>query len=130
MPGDIDAGAERALLRRYRDDIVAEVLVVPHHGSRSSSSSAFLAAVRPRLALISRGYLNRFGHPHPEVSERFRRFGLAVCDTARQGALRLTADARGMREVAGWRRQHQYYWQEVASPPCAPAYNGAQENRR
>ena len=51
------------------------VLKVPHHGSRTSSSDALLAAVRPRLAIVSAGARNPFGHPHPEVVERYRRAG-------------------------------------------------------
>jgi competence protein ComEC len=130
LPGDIEASVERELLRRRRDALASNVLVAPHHGSRSSSSSAFLAAVRPELVLLSRGYRNRFGHPHPEVTARYAHFGLPVCDTAGLGAVRLVLDRERIRTVAGWRNRRPRYWHGVASPDCAPAYNGAQDIHR
>src|SRR5690606_23954724 len=70
-PGDIEALAERALVSR--GDIRSDVLVLPHHGSRTSSTESFLSAVSPALAVVSVGEGNAFGHPHPEVLERVGR---------------------------------------------------------
>ena len=67
-------------------DLRADVLLVPHHGSKTSSSAAFLEAVRPSVALVQTGYRNRFGHPAPPVLERYRERGIAVIDSPHCGA--------------------------------------------
>src|SRR5262249_4624000 len=77
--------------RHGPESLRADVLLVPHHGSRSSSSEAFLDAVAPRVAIVQAGYLNRFGHPVPEVAERYRQRGIALIETTRCGAWRLDA---------------------------------------
>jgi competence protein ComEC len=64
----------------------ADVLLVPHHGSKTSSSDAFLDAVQPSLALVQAGYRNRFGHPAPVVLERYRFRGVPVADSPHCGA--------------------------------------------
>ena len=72
----------------------AAVLKIPHHGSRSSSSPAFLAAVRPRVAMVSAGAHNPFGHPSPEVLERYRRAGALVLRTDLDGDVDVATDGR------------------------------------
>ncbi|MEP5765572.1 MAG: DNA internalization-related competence protein ComEC/Rec2 [Halieaceae bacterium] len=126
LPGDIEAHVERHLVREQALELEAEVLVVPHHGSRSSSSSPFLGAVSPDVALLSRGYRNRFGHPHREVMARYQRRGISVCDTAEHGALQIIVHSDRVHKITSWRQQRAYYWSGIASTACAPAYNGAQ----
>jgi competence protein ComEC len=89
------------------------VMLVPHHGSKTSSSAAFIVAVRPRLAVVSAGWRNRFGHPKPEVLARYAEAQVPVFDTARQGAIPLDfpADAPPRREP-GWRQRQARYWRE------------------
>ncbi len=72
----------------------AFVVKVPHHGSRASSSPAFVSRVAPRLAVISVGARNPFGHPHPEVVERYRRAGSLLLRTDRDGTVEVTTDGR------------------------------------
>lgn len=108
LTGDIDSDAERALLEAGHD-LRADWLLAPHHGSRSSSSLAFLAAVAPRAVLISRGQLNAFGHPHPQVLARYRALSASVHDTVEDGALRIELGAR--LPVRGWREQR-HFWRE------------------
>lgn len=71
VPGDIEAGSEAALVAAVGRGLAADVLVVPHHGSRTSSTPAFVAAVGPQVAIFTPGYRNRFGHPRPEVVARY-----------------------------------------------------------
>ena len=86
--GDIEAAGERALLARTPAvALAATVLKAPHHGSRTSSSSAFVAAVRPQVAVLSLGYRNPFGFPAPEVVDRYLSAGARVFRTDRSGAV-------------------------------------------
>jgi competence protein ComEC len=96
LTGDVEATAERRLLARNPAALLCDVLKVAHHGSQTSSSSAFLAAARPRLALISAGRRNPYGHPAPEVLDRLERAGARVLRTDRDGQIvvRLLPDGR------------------------------------
>src|SRR5659263_71231 len=69
-----------------RDRLKADVLLVPHHGSRFSSSAAFLDAVQPRTALVQAGYRNRFGHPAAPVLVRYEERHIQVIDSPHCGA--------------------------------------------
>lgn len=106
LTGDIDQAAERALLARGRD-LRADWLQVPHHGSGSSSSLAFVQAVAPRAVLLSRGRYNAYGHPHPRVMARYRALGAVVYDNVPNGTLRLLLGQYG--EARGEREQR-YFW--------------------
>jgi competence protein ComEC len=108
LTGDIDQAAERALLASGMP-LQAHWLLVAHHGSRSSSSPAFLAAVQADAALISRGRHNAFGHPHPQVLQRLRESTRTIHDTAREGALRIRLGA--FEPAAGLRGQPRF-WRE------------------
>jgi competence protein ComEC len=86
--GDIEAVGERALLARTPAAMLAAtVLKAPHHGSRTSSSSSFVAAVRPQVVVLSLGYRNRFGFPATEVVDRYLAAGARVFRTDRSGAV-------------------------------------------
>ena len=106
LTGDIDTAAERALLDSPLA-VTTDWLQSPHHGSRSSSSPALLAALQPAAALISRGQGNAFGHPHPTVMARYRQRGMAIHDSAEQGAIRLQL---GQFKPAWTMRQERRFW--------------------
>ena len=106
LTGDIDTAAERALLDSPLA-VTTDWLQSPHHGSRSSSSPALLAALQPAAALISRGQGNAFGHPHPTVLARYRQRGMAIHDSAEQGAIRLQL---GQFKPAWTMRQERRFW--------------------
>jgi competence protein ComEC len=108
LTGDIDEATETALLAVGRD-LRAEWLQVPHHGSRSSSSAAFLDAVAPRAALLSRGWHNPFGHPHPGVLARYRERDITLYDSAERGAVRLLLGSD--EGVSSWRERPRF-WRE------------------
>lgn len=103
LTGDIESEAEGRLLDRYRDRLEADLLKVAHHGSRSSSSQRFLAAVSPRWAVISVGRQNRYHHPAPEVVRRLEDSGAVVLRTDRDGAVRfaLAGEPPGAASVHG-----------------------------
>lgn len=89
LPGDIEALAEHAILRSGVP-LKSTVLKAAHHGSKSSSSTGFLLAVNPELAVISAGRDNRFGHPHLEVLHRFENMGIPLHSTAKESTISLT----------------------------------------
>lgn len=107
LTGDIGQVIEEALVRRQRPSLQAEVVVAPHHGSGGSSLPMFVAATRARLVLVSAGHGNRFGHPRPEVVERWRGAGAEVLATPASGAVRVWLGERGLqvRERRSWRRR-------------------------
>lgn len=112
LPGDIGKPAERALLRRLGPpDLAADVLVLGHHGSRGSSTPAFLEAVRPSWALVSAGYRNAFRHPSPQVIARLEARGVRWRNTATAGALALEVGAGGELRLEAWRQVSGRYWQ-------------------
>ncbi len=93
--GDIEAAGERALLAT-RSDLRSTVLKVPHHGSATSSTAAFIAGVRPEVAVISDGYLNHFHFPSPLVLSRYRDAGVKVIRTDTDGAVMVDVGRRGV----------------------------------
>lgn len=92
--GDIESEAEDSLLDSDPHLLKADVLVVPHHGSRTSSTGPFLDAVSPSEALISAGFLNRYHHPHPEVIGRYEARSVKIYSTASQGAIEVVFSPR------------------------------------
>jgi len=117
LTGDIEKPAEAELLQRDATTaerglpgLAADVLLVPHHGSRSSSSAEFLTAIAPAAAVIPVGYRNRFRHPNAEVLERLA--GLNLLRTDRDGAVivKLTG---GRFEAESERRRRRRYWHDI-----------------
>jgi competence protein ComEC len=113
LTGDIERGGEIELLRTAA--LRADALLVPHHGSRTSSTGEFLAAVRPRFAVAAAGYRNRFGHPHEEVLGRYSARGIELLRTDRDGALtvRLAPATIG---VEAERARRARYWHVPPRP--------------
>ncbi len=107
LTGDVDQAQERTL---HAADALpyADVLLVPHHGSKTSSSEALLDTVMPRAAVVQAGYRNAHGHPHPLVVERYAARGIALWRTDLQGALRWRDTAPDT--VQGWRAATPHYW--------------------
>lgn len=105
LPGDIPAIVEQRLLREGQLQRPTDLVVVPHHGSLSSSSMAFIHATSPRLAIISAGAQNRFHHPHPEVVARWQAQGAQVRITTCSGAIRIAVTDQGVQvhEQRHWR---------------------------
>ena len=108
LTGDIDRAAEQAFLASPLA-VPTDWLQAPHHGSRSSSSWPFVQRLAPTSVLISRGRSNTFGHPHPQVLERYQALGSRVYDSAEQGAVRLRLGAFVPATVA---RSQRRFWRE------------------
>lgn len=111
LTGDIGLRAEHLLQASNPGLLRADVLLVPHHGSRSSSGTTLIRTVAPRIALVSAGHRNRFGHPHPEVVARYRDVGIRLLETARHGAVRLRVGNDGsLAPPECWRTKHRRFW--------------------
>lgn len=119
LTGDIEAAAESALLRRLPGpELASEILVVPHHGSRSSSSARFIAAVAPAAAIFPVGYRNAFRHPHPDVAGRYERSGVRALRTDRDGAVAVIINSSGSSfELA--RQIRRRYWHHTGNTALA-----------
>jgi competence protein ComEC len=94
LPGDLEGRGEAELLASGKP-IRAEVLIVAHHGSRTGSRAEFLDRAQPEWAVVSAGFANRFGHPHPEVLRRIAAAGVSLLRTDLDGALVLRASPTG-----------------------------------
>ena len=103
--GDVERRAERSLVRAGRLRHV-DVLKVPHHGSRTSSTAPFLAALTPALAVVSAGRTNRFGHPHPDVLERLEGAAGGVYRIDREGSVQVWTDGHALRVQTWTGRSH------------------------
>jgi competence protein ComEC len=132
LTGDVPAAQEHVLLSRAGGSALAvDVLVAPHHGSRTSSTDALLVAAAPRWVAIQVGYRSRYGHPHRVVLDRLAAHGLPVLRTDHHGAIRWRFDADGTVNVDRQRLDHRRYWHDQpgglasadspAAGPAAPA---------
>jgi competence protein ComEC len=119
LTGDIEAKTETLLVRTQREQLHADVLVVPHHGSRTSSTPAFIRAVAPALAVIPAGYRNRFGHPRPDIVARYTTQDIGVVRTDLAGAVTLTFDGKAGLAPMSARAQRARYWLDAPMPEAA-----------
>jgi len=116
FPGDIGRHVEARLVRERAGQLKADLLIVPHHGSMSSSSESFIARVAPHWAVLSTGAENRFHLPRAEVVDRYHLAGARILDTARTGALRFRLDASGATLLSSRRQDQRRYWREPVAP--------------
>ena len=123
LTGDIERDGERALVARLEDGLATNVLVVPHHGSATSSTQRFLDAVSPSIALFSAAEHGRFRLPHPDVASRYADAGIAAYSTSRCGAMTVEFAADRGREpriVRFEREAGGRYW-HARGLPCRGA---------
>jgi len=113
LTGDIEQAAERALVQTFGSRLASDVLVAPHHGSRTSSTPEFLAAVSPTVALFPVGYRNRYGFPKAQIVQRYVTQQVRLFDTAQHGAIELQLGSEaGPGPVMTHRQQAERYWHE------------------
>ena len=111
MTGDIERQIERKLVENQPDIIDTDVLVVPHHGSNSSSTKKFIHTTSPKFAVIAAGYRNPYGFPKENVVLRYEKFGTKVINTASQGMVSfLISNEQGIRLNQGFRSAHRKFW--------------------
>ena len=111
VTGDVEARSEAEMLARDAN-VRADALVVPHHGSRTSSTLAFVDAVAPDIAVIAAGYHNRFGHPRAEVLARYTGIGATLSRTDLQGAIHVALDEAPVASI-GERERKPRYWYDL-----------------
>lgn len=114
LTGDIEAGAERQLVATYGERLKSNVLVAPHHGSKTSSTPIFLNAIAPEIILIPAGYLNQFHHPHPTVLSRYQQSKAKIFNTADSGAITINAES-SKPHVSTFRDTDGHYWNNKRS---------------
>jgi competence protein ComEC len=112
LAGDIESPQEQALVRAGLSSV--DVLLAPHHGSKTSSSLPFLQALAPKMALVQAGYRNRFGHPAPEVVWRYQAQGIQMVETTRCGAATWRSNVPTL--VQCERVERQRYWHQALPP--------------
>jgi competence protein ComEC len=129
LTGDIERAAEERLLT-HADFTQADIVVVPHHGSRSSSTEAFVTRVSAKFAIVSAGAANRWHFPHDVVVARWCAAGARVLGSAEWGAITIAVDsARGVTGVRSHRLEQRRYWHapspQAGQPRCADTGTGA-----
>ena len=96
LTGDLEAPGERTLIKQHAGRISAEVLLLPHHGSRTSSTIPFITAVKPTWVLVAAGYRNRFHLPNQEIIKRYTSKGSKVLNTANTGMIQIKTTPQGL----------------------------------
>jgi competence protein ComEC len=117
LAADIEQKSEFELLNTVPAKLRAQVLLVPHHGSRTSSSPQFVEQVNPDIVLVAAGYRNRFGHPRDDVLDRYRALGSRIYRTDHDGALLLAIGGDGVISVQRYRMLFRRYWHAPLENP-------------
>ncbi len=108
IPGDIEKPAEEYLLKQAT--LQADILIAPHHGSKTSSTSGFVSQVHPRYVLFPIGYRNRYHFPHKTVIARYQNIQSLLFNTAESGAIIADIDANGVINITQYRQQNRRIW--------------------
>ncbi len=116
LTGDIEKFDELELINLKVDKLKSDVIVVPHHGSKTSSTPSFIAAVAPRVSIFTNGYLNRFGHPKRVVFERYQAIQSLLYRSDYNGAIELNFVSKDNIQISSWRNQYKRYWQDRFEP--------------
>lgn len=111
--GDIEKKAENYLLQRYASQLKSEVLIVPHHGSSTSSGIEFIEAIKPKLSIISAGYKNRYKLPSSKVIARYEQMDSSLLNTANLGAVTFRMRLNEDFTVSNYRQTATKYWHHV-----------------
>jgi competence protein ComEC len=110
LTGDIEKSAERYLLEHSYAALKSNIIIAPHHGSKTSSTPEFIQAVQPEYVLYPAGYRNRFRFPHAHVVERYNMIGAFPYITGKDGAIILKINSKGVEEIVGYRKSQKRFW--------------------
>jgi competence protein ComEC len=113
LTADIEAKSEHSIIANMPEKLPATVMLVPHHGSRTSSTLEFIRAINPQIAIIPVGYLNQYGHPKPDIVERYKRENILLLDTVKQGAISFILNKKSNDssvDIHAYRQENQRYW--------------------
>lgn len=120
VTGDIERRAEKVLLTKHDESLLrADVLIAPHHGSKTSSSVSFLNAVLPRVVIYPTGFLNQFNHPHPDIVTRYDKIQTKQYSTAQDGTMRVKLSKNGIQELQCTRHGKQPWWSRQEEAACS-----------
>lgn len=122
LTGDISERTESQLLAQQGVRLSSEIIVAPHHGSRTSSSASFLQAVKPKLALVSSGFQNRFRHPNHQVVQRYRVQGAKLLNSVDSGWAELESGPGGWRWLHRARVDGRRYWHRASPQEASEGY--------
>ena len=111
--GDIEKAIEQQLLIRYGRQLGSDILIVPHHGSKTSSTSAFITAVDPEISIFSVGYKNRFKFPNNKVMASYEILGGTLLQTDKNGALSITLTNKEGMLIEKYREKARKYWHYI-----------------
>lgn len=109
LPGDIERAAEHYLVENHQEKIDVDLLVAAHHGSRTSSTPLFLKHVEPKHVIISAAYFNPYGHPHPGVLKRIKKYSNKIMTTADSGSIKIIYLKDGI-QTQEYRALHPRFW--------------------
>ena len=111
LTGDIERAVERSLVKQDPEMINIDLLVAPHHGSNSSSTTEFIQATSPDYVVFTTGYRNPYGFPDEKVVSRYEEFGSHLVNSAMQGMISFEiSDKNGLQLLSGYRELRQRFW--------------------
>ncbi|MCW8911425.1 MAG: DNA internalization-related competence protein ComEC/Rec2 [Gammaproteobacteria bacterium] len=111
VTSDIEKRAEQRILRDHAGQLKSDVMIIPHHGSKTSSTEPFIEAVSPHYALVSSGYRNRFGHPKKIILSRYRARNITLLNTTDMGAIDILFNQQqGVAKPVSYRAMSGNYW--------------------
>lgn len=109
LTGDIEKSTERYLLSKHKNKLQSQLLLVPHQGSKTSSTDAFIEAVNPQQAIVSAGYLNQYGHPNKKIMQRYKKRNIPVLSNIESGSIRISFTKNG-RLIEQYRKLNKRFW--------------------
>jgi competence protein ComEC len=110
VTGDLSKEGEQLLIATQTMNLKSDVLIAPHHGSKTSSSSAFIKQVAPNIVIFSSGFKNRFNHPHPDITARYQNLGIQGYSTRCSGMIQIEADETGKIQLSEYRKEKIWPW--------------------